>query len=178
MVGGLGGGGGVCQRHRVNTAGGRRGGRWEREEKRKENTNQVQVFLWSLVGLGGGHAGSTSGGYAVSPSCSHGNKGGKETKCPPLPFGLTHPDVGGDEKLLHLCCNQVGGAGPGRAGPGGAGAGQGGERLASCQSSGIFTDEGQHALPRRPICSEVDAAERRRPVRAAPPPLPCRGSCC
>lgn len=54
------------------------GGKERKKERKTQTLNQVQVFLWSLVGLGGGHAGSTSGGYAVSPSRSHGNGGGRK----------------------------------------------------------------------------------------------------
>lgn len=57
----MGGGvdGRVCQHHKVNTGG--RGGRWERKKKGEQTLKQVQVFLWSLVGSGGGMQGQHLG---------------------------------------------------------------------------------------------------------------------
>lgn len=82
-------------------------------------------------------------------------RGGTETKCPPLPLDSIHPDVGGD------AVGQSGGWASGAA---------------SCQSSGIFADGGQDVLPRCPVCSEVDATERWRPVPAVSTPPPEGGA--
>lgn len=80
---------------------------------------------------GGGHAESTSEGYAAHLQMLEcvtqpfpRQRGGKETKCPLLPFGLIHPDVGERRQNTASMLPPGGGAWLG-------GAGQGRERLAA-----------------------------------------------
>lgn len=154
------GGGRICQHHKVNTArgGGGGGGRWERKKQMKTQTfNQVR----------GGRGSGVMQGQHLEIHVE-----AMLLICIKICYQAVSMATRGAETnflwVRFILMKLVRMGGPG-----------GGARAASCQSSGIFTDEGQDVLPRCPICSEVDATERWRPVQAeCLPPPEGGGGCC
>lgn len=96
-----------------------------KKEKRRTNVEASAGLFVESGGFGGGACRVNIWGLRCSSVTQPfpRQRGGKVTKCPPLPFGLICPDAGGDVKALHLRRNQGGGAGQGR--------GHGPERLAA-----------------------------------------------